>query len=364
MSYTVSFTLKQHTPLIHFQAEQMGATIRATELKPKLDRFLLEKIPNLPHRNSANGHNNLDYKVKIRALDIPKKFLYKTYIPKKDRSNKSLKEGAYFGDNYAILNKQVEIKFFSFKPDILNAIREYFVDFILTNNFGNRQNKGFGSFSVTQIDNKPTNYSVDDILLQYYPKIYKANSQQPLKKILNDYQLLKSGKNNPYEKSYLFQYMCNHQIRWEKRMIKEYMEEDFNDIFKELKYEHKPIECERENSNFTYQYIRGLLGVAEYIEFLKTAPKDKKDKIHIDITAQNRDIERFKSPITFKVVDNTIYVLATNDIPIRGERFEFKIKGQKNRLNEYIEIPREFDIFDFLDFGLNQKLNYQIKANR
>ena len=38
--------LKQHTPLIHFQAEQDGATLRATELKPKLDKFLVEHVFN------------------------------------------------------------------------------------------------------------------------------------------------------------------------------------------------------------------------------------------------------------------------------------------------------------------------------
>ena len=38
--FKIKFTLKQHTPIIHFQSEQAGATLRATELKPKLDKFL------------------------------------------------------------------------------------------------------------------------------------------------------------------------------------------------------------------------------------------------------------------------------------------------------------------------------------
>ncbi len=41
--FQITFTLKQHTPLIHFQHDQQGATLRATELKPKLDRFIIEK---------------------------------------------------------------------------------------------------------------------------------------------------------------------------------------------------------------------------------------------------------------------------------------------------------------------------------
>ena len=37
--HKLTFTLKQHTPLIHFHSE-VDASLRATELKPKLDNFL------------------------------------------------------------------------------------------------------------------------------------------------------------------------------------------------------------------------------------------------------------------------------------------------------------------------------------
>ncbi len=42
--YKLEFTLKQHTPLIHFQHDQAGATLRTTEVKPKLDQFIIEKL--------------------------------------------------------------------------------------------------------------------------------------------------------------------------------------------------------------------------------------------------------------------------------------------------------------------------------
>ena len=44
--FKVEFTLRQHTPIIHFQSDQSGATLRATELKPKFDRFLKEYVFN------------------------------------------------------------------------------------------------------------------------------------------------------------------------------------------------------------------------------------------------------------------------------------------------------------------------------
>lgn len=42
--YKLNFQLKQHTPIIHFQWEQAGATLRATEVKPKLDQFIIENL--------------------------------------------------------------------------------------------------------------------------------------------------------------------------------------------------------------------------------------------------------------------------------------------------------------------------------
>lgn len=36
--------LKQHTPMIHFQHNESGATLRASEVKPLLDKFILTKL--------------------------------------------------------------------------------------------------------------------------------------------------------------------------------------------------------------------------------------------------------------------------------------------------------------------------------
>lgn len=42
--YRLKFKLEQHTPIIHFQAKDAGATLRASEVKPKLDKFILTQI--------------------------------------------------------------------------------------------------------------------------------------------------------------------------------------------------------------------------------------------------------------------------------------------------------------------------------
>ena len=82
--FKVSFTLKQHTPIIHFQSDQSGATLRATELKPKFDRFLMEQFEKEGVDYSSylirGQEGALDYKVKIISSqgikDLPNKSLY------------------------------------------------------------------------------------------------------------------------------------------------------------------------------------------------------------------------------------------------------------------------------------------------
>ena len=79
--YTLKFTLKQHTPLIHFQHDQAGATLRASEVKPKLDRFIIDAYglavngkPKEEYKKYfiGEGKNNmvLDYQMRIESENI------------------------------------------------------------------------------------------------------------------------------------------------------------------------------------------------------------------------------------------------------------------------------------------------------
>ena len=42
--HTLTIKLNQHTPLIHFQHDQIGATLRASEVKPKLDKYIISRL--------------------------------------------------------------------------------------------------------------------------------------------------------------------------------------------------------------------------------------------------------------------------------------------------------------------------------
>ena len=94
--------LKQHTPLIHFQHDQDGATLRASEVKPKLDNFILSKLTSEErgqgeHKGwiiSKNGRTWLNYKMKISdnpdnifSMKMNEKKEYKKKNEEKDKKN-------------------------------------------------------------------------------------------------------------------------------------------------------------------------------------------------------------------------------------------------------------------------------------
>ena len=95
--HKLEIKLKQHTPLIHFQHDQEGATLRASEVKPKLDRFIIDKMfhdnfeeckeflvgynPDPQKQEDSintlrskwdSGYRALNYKIRIEAIDQDK----------------------------------------------------------------------------------------------------------------------------------------------------------------------------------------------------------------------------------------------------------------------------------------------------
>ena len=77
---TLTIRLKQHTPLIHFQHDQEGATLRASEVKPKLDKYILTQLGGGDYEKGKaeakskgwlvgkGEHYALDYKMRIEAI--------------------------------------------------------------------------------------------------------------------------------------------------------------------------------------------------------------------------------------------------------------------------------------------------------
>ncbi len=349
--FKIEFTLKQHTPMIHFQSDQKGATLRATELKPRFDRFLLEHVEGIPFKENANGYRSLDYKVKINAYKTIKS-QHQTYIASRDRNNDSLKLGSYFGDNMSVDSNTIKVTFFSFKKKILDAIKKYFDEFISISSYGTRSNKGFGNFT-----NIKTNKSdFERYLRQHYIIFTSKASNDPLKSILSDYQRLKSGATGGV-KSELMKYQLSQNIRWEKRWIKRRLLEEKEEWFDDLKDEYHETNDFNFRDDEQYFFVRALLGLAEQNEFLVNSNNKDKLIVKIENVTENSEIERYKSPITYKVYEKYIYLLINKNNPINNELFnkEFRFTAyyKSNKRDTcnlgILKTPSSFDIEAFLN---------------
>ncbi len=262
--YKLNFKLKQHTPIIHFQHDQSGATLRASELKPKLDKFLIEKLGNGNYEQGKNitkergwligngEHPALNYQVRIIEdnynsvqyyLPYPVKLNSRRYPNKEQNFKGFLSRHINFEFEYLMPSpffanadkinfyersdevdpgeskpneiifaryslKNIDGFITTFNSSLKSEMEKYLVEFFLITNFGTRQNKGFGSYTVSNINGKEI--KIDNKLLN---NIFLKKSTHPISTfnnlfgfILNEYNLLKSGTNRPYNKSELFKY--------------------------------------------------------------------------------------------------------------------------------------------------------------
>jgi hypothetical protein len=325
--------------MIHFQSDQAGATLRATELKPKLDRFLIKHIfdddfekykefligyDSKKKESDFDGKKAFDYKVKIKAdgknVALPNNFLFFANNAAKDDNEKM----------HTVMANKVHVEFFSFKTDLIGKIKNSFDDFLLVTNFGARATKGYGSFTHKA-------ESIDVKLKEYDLKIFKIvnpNTSKWENSVDRTHKLLKAGINfREYQRSYLFEYMCNKNIRWEKRKIKQ----KFPDVIG--REDKKPIDCST-IADDKFRYVRAMLGVAGINEY---------DRGNKTITISSDKVERFASPITYKVVGNDIYLLCDESYEsIMDKPFTFSYKRDSFTINT--PSKDEFNLYEFLKY--------------
>lgn len=383
-SFSITIHLKQHTPLIHFQHQQKGAALRATELKPKLDKFLIKTVfngdfqayKNYLVENDEIHYQKLDEKEKQKyEKDIHKALDYKITVIARDQSHFSYR--VITENKTGILYSQMTINIFCFHQKLLNIINQYINEFFILHQFGLGQSKGFGGFTTSQTTPK----LFEQILEKNFPVIYKKelkhkkNYKDVMEIIKREYQILKSGINfKGYVKSKLFQYMCReHHIDWEKRYIKETLKEEYPEIFSVLLKDtdvNRIQRCSSSKEKPGYKYIRALLGLAEHNEYRVDKRKSPLGKIKIIIKDKQEQITRFQSPIQFKIFkENNNYTLYLLPQPIADDifdrEFSFKLekayqdKKRKEPLKHLFTIPTpkkdQFDLVEFLDSSLEFK---------
>ncbi|NTU41973.1 MAG: hypothetical protein HGA78_02765, partial [Nitrospirales bacterium] len=205
--------LKQHTPIIHFQHDQEGATLRATELKPKLDKYIKAKY-------NIDDKEKLRYQLKIRKIShgpgcvVPERFI---------------RDSMFFGNmgippekhKKEIFSENIELVFNTyFNNSLKNQIEETIPICLALENFGTRNNKGNGCFFI----DAKSRSDFENILREALPgRVYYFDcTQNVFFSIKYFYSLLKSGINiSTYYKSLIFIYFKEKgDITWDKKIIK------------------------------------------------------------------------------------------------------------------------------------------------
>lgn len=381
-------TLKQHTPLIHFQHYQDGAVLRATELKPKLDRYIIKEcfkdnfdeykkfligykegadISNLKDRTA------LDYKVKI--FNVKNRVVRDIEIKYNDEKGKpKIKPFPLFFGNMNVNDEykkkkfvfcdSLDIEFFSFNENLINKIIEILPSFFMHNNFGMRQSKGFGSFFINEngeyvLNGETKKYTNRQIAnakhLKYkftvkntenYNNRFQISIYKNLfEKIERFYKSLRSGLTKFDKQGNIVTippciqlYAVSKKIQWEKDTIKQtYGSNNYNI-----------------NNNYEKLLMKDLFGLSTFENWRQQRWKITKEDCSED------KITRFKSPILFKPLMNKdgsfdVYFEAKEiDKRFLNRKFKIKCNGSGNLT---LKTPKQFDFDDFFKFVKQQANN-------
>ena len=388
--------LKQDTPMWHFQSYQSGCCLRATEVKPKLDKFLakLKDFEDSYYQDKSNDdkskNNALDYKLWFEPIGCPKEIPIEKPSTDKFGNPKLNKKGEQMYDNLYPLffanmgatdrdkkhlvyyPEGVTMHLFSFNTKLLNFVEENLRAFFASHSFGTRQDKGFGFFSLKD---KPLDLSGAKYVFEL-PNTIGENDFESLFQYINYFhKMIRSGinENGVYYKSFMYFYAkekCN--TTWDKPVIRykfEYFHPKYiknenlkEEISKFIRDAEDYQKGNKENKIKLYTKSRSLfrdaLGLASR-QLWKGYSKDI-----ITIQSNNKDVVRFKSPITYRpIYDNgwSVYIYLNQRDLEEFKQYQFTIKNRNNS-NEYVDymgetkvlknmrIYKEFSLEEYFDF--------------
>lgn len=431
-------TLKQHSPLLHFQPNEPGATLRASEVKPRLDRFIIELLGNGSYEKVKNnvkkdhkdwfinkdGIHALNYSLKIvaKCIDSKIKIPEKKQTQIKENKETHESEAYYFLENFPLIlsnmggntdkNKLANLSYTQQAIDLIflfnskvnehtinlsTIIKKYIALFFANNNFGQRGDKGFGSFTVSKINNTTVSlpetsecyikYNIDNkkdqfitlfTVIDYYWKYLKSGINYTIRKVDPSGRFISRERRELYHKSYLYQYLNRNDIRltWEKRVIKQQLQLASTKL--------KGDEEERPNKNpffFARAHlgcpINGILYRKMNGRIIRTSNRwsESYDMINVSISNNKKlSIQRIPAPIIFKpVFDGTkviINILFDQKV-IKGiqaipDDLMFNFKNKRTNLSTQIPMfikkdERKYIInYSELIKSFHKSLNYQL----
>ena len=363
------YKLVQHTPLIHFQHSEPHACLRATEVKPKLDRFLIEQLEKDDRFGDGRwkkwfvgdgSQQSFDYMMRItpnservdRTQSIERAIakienqdykhfheIHKNYFGNmasgnniQDTIRETFKESLFYKDGLTLTIR-------CFIPELLTFIDEHIRGFFMMHNFGTRQRKGFGSFTV-DISTEPNAPKGFDLVGKYCPNAYyckldgNVNADALLDAVWVISAFLRSGFNRGegnYVRGFVFRYFQREKnpLANDKAFVKQQV---LRNVYNEAtRGEH----LHPYGNNVRYRYVRGLLGTNENSRFCR-APRGetREDRtVHNIYIHSAEGVERFPSPLLFKPIGKFVFILPQK-MPDEIFGSEFYIL-EKNQEEEY-----------------------------
>ena len=364
----LTIELIQQTPMWHFQSDVCGGCLRATEVKPKLDRFLIGKYGNDDHRLHFNTPTSLDYKLVFEpvcnqslSLEFEReemdrrgrprtRNLYPIFFANMGEEDRSKKK------NLVFFKQPIRMKVFSLFDDMLEIIQKCSCEFFATHSFGTRQDKGFGFFFPK--DGKYFKPYGADFKLSFSLTGRNDNDQfQEIFNYINSFhKWIRSGLNfgTTYYKSLMYFYVDEVlEKKWDKPYIRHYFEFDHPN-YKNGSRHLTQNRCELGDRHAIQEVelYRDALGLASDQMWLKYD-----DTIHVGF-ADDKDKTRFKSPILYRpnryARNNRtfcdVYIHLDDSDLERLKNEDLLITNSESHRQLSAHIAEDFDLFDYFDF--------------
>lgn len=343
--YKLEVKLKQHTPLIHFQHDQEGATLRASEVKPKLDRYLQIKGIAVPK-----------YKMKIYSESL-------SQTPTQERGGNGRMRNvapSFFGEDKSLVIADSTIMTIVVQEGDWTIFYNYLSDFFLDNNFGTRQSKGYGSFTVSSIDSVvPTNVAPTQYVSFFN---VRGTYVEALKKIELLYKTLRSGINGPQEnslyfKSLMFSFAATWNCHWDKRNIKQhFLPNRLNEQIEQFPNLEPLSFVPKTKDELVFDTYTEEDGEFDFRDLLGFSTNEKWSYYNMQISKKFEGGERYKSPILFKPICEgnqwKIYVLAQEVVQ---SLLNSKVSVKKGNQSMTMKLFPDFSIFEFLRFAFTEE---------
>ena len=243
----------------------------------------------------------------------------------------------------------LEMKVTCFIGVLADKLSELIPAFFLLHNFGTRQSKGFGSFTVHSIDGNAVDISPLVEITKRFPNpfymiTYPIKFQKKQTDDIADiYQLMKSGlnyvarqtQNDEYARAFIYSYMHDKNIGNEKAWMKQ------NEISPVVARKHNALKGEHKLQSHMreHRYVRAVLGISDHISYISGLDENDRplkgpgSRTSVSIESEDKTIERFPSPVFFKVIEGKTFIIPYEPAPeIFNKPFKFASNGKSNTI--------------------------------